>query len=34
MKVSERIQTATKTAFSFELLPPIKGNGIYQVLIQ
>ncbi len=31
MKVSERIRTATKTAFSFELLPPLKGNGIYQV---
>lgn len=31
MKVSELIRTATKTAFSFELLPPLKGNGIYRV---
>lgn len=31
MKVSELINTARNTAFSFELLPPLKGNSIQQV---
>lgn len=31
MKVSELIRHTTKTAFSFELLPPLKGNSIHQV---
>ncbi len=31
MKVSELIDNKQKTAFSFELLPPIKGNSIKQV---
>src|SRR5690554_1426070 len=31
MKVSELINTARNTAFSFELLPPLKGNSIHQV---
>lgn len=31
MRVSEHIQTSQKTAFSFELLPPPKGNGIRHV---
>lgn len=31
MKVSELINTVEKTAFSFELLPPLKGNSIQQV---
>lgn len=31
MKVSELIDTAQKTAFSLELLPPLKGNSIQQV---
>lgn len=31
MKVSELIRKAEKTAFSFELLPPLKGNSIMQV---
>lgn len=28
MSVVEKIKSAKKTAFSFELLPPLKGNGI------
>ena len=28
MSVVEKIKSASKTAFSFELLPPLKGNGI------
>ena len=28
MSVVERIKSAQNTAFSFELLPPLKGNGI------
>ena len=28
MSLVEKIKTAEKTAFSFELLPPLKGNGI------
>lgn len=31
MKVSELIDHTQKTAFSFELLPPLKGNSIQQV---
>ena len=31
MSVVERIKTKGKTAFSFELLPPLKGNGIETV---
>lgn len=31
MKVSELIRQTKKTAFSFELLPPLKGNSIQQV---
>ena len=31
MSVVEKIRTAKSTAFSFELLPPIKGNGIETV---
>lgn len=31
MKVSELIHRTEKTAFSFELLPPLKGNSIKQV---
>lgn len=31
MKVSELIDNKQKTAFSFELLPPLKGNSIKQV---
>lgn len=31
MKVSELINNTGKTAFSFELLPPLKGNSIQQV---
>lgn len=31
MKISELIDTVQKTAFSFELLPPLKGNSIQQV---
>jgi methylenetetrahydrofolate reductase (NADPH) len=31
MSVVEKIRTARSTAFSFELLPPIKGNGIETV---
>lgn len=31
MSVVERIKTAKTTAFSFELLPPIKGNGMDNV---
>jgi 5,10-methylenetetrahydrofolate reductase len=31
MKVSELIDKGQKTAFSFELLPPLKGNSIQQV---
>ena len=28
MKISELINKGDKTAFSFELLPPLKGNSI------
>ena len=28
MSLVEKIIAAKKTAFSFELLPPLKGNGI------
>ena len=31
MSVVEKIKTAKSTAFSFELLPPLKGNGIETV---
>jgi len=31
MSVVEKIKTARSTAFSFELLPPVKGNGIESV---
>jgi methylenetetrahydrofolate reductase (NADPH) len=31
MKVIEMIQTAKKTAFSFEILPPLKGSNIEKV---
>jgi len=31
MSVVEKIRTAKSTAFSFELLPPLKGNGIETV---
>lgn len=31
MSVVEKIKTAGSTAFSFELLPPLKGNGIESV---
>jgi methylenetetrahydrofolate reductase (NADPH) len=31
MSVVEKIKTAKSTAFSFELLPPLKGNGIDSV---
>jgi methylenetetrahydrofolate reductase (NADPH) len=31
MSIVKRITTAGKTAFSFELLPPLKGNGIESV---
>ena len=31
MSVVEKIRTAKSTAFSFELLPPLKGNGIENV---
>lgn len=31
MSIVKRIATAGKTAFSFELLPPLKGNGIESV---
>lgn len=31
MKVSELVNATRKTAFSFELLPPLKGNSIQQV---
>lgn len=31
MRVSELIKNTGKTAFSFELLPPLKGNSIQQV---
>jgi methylenetetrahydrofolate reductase (NADPH) len=31
MSIVKRISTAGKTAFSFELLPPLKGNGIESV---
>jgi methylenetetrahydrofolate reductase (NADPH) len=31
MRVSELINNTGKTAFSFELLPPLKGNSIQQV---
>ncbi len=31
MSVVEKIKTAKSTAFSFELLPPVKGNGIETV---
>lgn len=31
MRVSELINNTEKTAFSFELLPPLKGNSIQQV---
>jgi methylenetetrahydrofolate reductase (NADPH) len=31
MSVVEKIRTAKSTAFSFELLPPVKGNGIETV---
>lgn len=31
MRISELIQNTGKTAFSFELLPPLKGNSIQQV---
>ena len=28
MKITELINNAKKTAFSFEVLPPLKGNGV------
>lgn len=31
MKISELIEKSDKTAFSFELLPPLKGNSIKQL---
>ncbi|HEY6913997.1 MAG TPA: methylenetetrahydrofolate reductase, partial [Paludibacter sp.] len=31
MSVVEKIRSAKSTAFSFELLPPLKGNGIETV---
>ena len=31
MSVVEKIRSAKSTAFSFELLPPLKGNGIENV---
>ena len=31
MKIPELIEKGGKTAFSFELLPPLKGNSIKQV---
>lgn len=31
MTVGDKIKSAKKTAFSFELLPPLKGNGIDKV---
>ena len=31
MKVTEHIQNATKTLFSFEILPPVKGTSIQSI---
>lgn len=31
MKITEHIKNAKKTLFSFELLPPLKGQGIQQI---
>ena len=31
MSIVNKISTTGKTAFSFELLPPLKGNGIESV---
>ena len=31
MKVTELIANSNKTSFSFEVLPPLKGNGIEKI---